>query len=77
MPECIGMEILFSFQIFTRNYKIRRGIINFASQKNFKQTFVQEILLRKLNACFLWRFEYIQKHSLFKKVRTRHLMTKS
>ena len=40
MPECIGMEILFSFQIFTRNYKIRRGIINFASQRNFKQTFV-------------------------------------
>ena len=65
MPECIGMEILFSFQIFTRNYKIRRGIINFASQRNFKQAFVQEILLRKSNACFLGRFEYLQKHPLF------------
>ena len=34
------MEMLFAFQIFTRNYKIRTGIINFASQRNFKQTFV-------------------------------------
>ena len=28
------------FQSFTRNCKIRRGIISFASQRNFKQTFV-------------------------------------
>ena len=60
MPECIGMEMLFSFQNFTRNYKIRRGIINLASQRNFERTFVSEILLRKSNACFLWRFGYIQ-----------------
>ena len=77
MPECIGMEMLFSFQIFTRNYKIRRGIINFASQRNFKQTFVSEILLKKSNACFLCRFEYIQKHPFLMKVRTRHLKTKT
>ena len=65
MPECIGMEMLLSFQSFTRNYKIRRGIINFASQRNFQQTFVSEILFRKSNACFLWKFEYIQKYPLF------------
>ena len=34
MPECIGMEMLFSFQVFNRKYKIRRGIINFASLLN-------------------------------------------
>ena len=53
------------FRIFTRNYKIKRGIINFVSQRNLKQTSLQEILLRKSNASFLWRFEYIQKHPLF------------
>ena len=64
MPECIGMEMLFSFQIFTRNYKIRRGF-SICSQRNFKQTFVSEILLRKSNACVLRRLEYMQKHHLF------------
>ena len=28
IPECIGMEILFSFQIFTRNEKIRSGVLS-------------------------------------------------
>ena len=65
MPGCIGMEMLFSFQICTRNYGIRRDIINFASQRNVKEIFLQEVVLRNSNACFLWRFEYIQKHSLF------------
>ena len=65
MPECIGMEMLFSFKIFSRNYNIRRGIINFTSQKNFKEILCQKFFFRKSNACFLWRFEYIQKHSLF------------
>ena len=35
IPECIGMEILFSHQVFTRNWNIRNGAINFASQRNF------------------------------------------
>ena len=34
------MGILFSLQIFTMNRKIRTDIINFASQRSFKQTFV-------------------------------------
>ena len=38
IPECIGMEMLFSFQTLTRNWKIKSGV--FASQRNFKQTFV-------------------------------------
>ena len=42
-----GMEILFSTQIFTINLKIKSGAINFVSQSNFKQRFVQEFLLQK------------------------------
>ena len=45
-------------KIFTRNYKIRSGVTNFASKRNFEQTFVYEISFKKSNACFLWRFNY-------------------
>ena len=64
------------FRIFTRNYKIKRGIINFVPQRNFKQTSLQEILLRKSNAYFLWRFEYIQKHPLFNEGKDKTLQDK-
>ena len=33
------MEMLFSLQIFTRNQKLRSGVFNFASQRNFKKYF--------------------------------------
>ena len=65
MPECIGMETLFSFQIFTRNYKIRGGIVSFASKMNFRQTYVSEILLRKSNACFFVEIRIYVKTPLF------------
>ena len=40
---------------------MRSGVINFMSQRNFKQTFVSEFLFKKSNACFLWRFEYTRR----------------
>ena len=61
--------MLLSFQIFTRNYNMRRGIINFALQLNFKQTLVWEILLRKSNTCFLWRFEYRRSRRMNKVIK--------
>ena len=48
IPRCIGIEMLFSSQIFTRNIKkIKSGVINFSSRRNF---------IKKLNVFFLWTF---------------------
>ena len=65
------MEML--FQIFTRNYKIRRGIINFASQGNFKQTFVYENRM----PVFCGHSIIYKNTPFLMEVRTRHLKTKT
>ena len=54
----VGNSRIYQYGNADRNYKIWSGVINFSSQRNFKQTFMWEFLLRKSNACFLWRFEY-------------------
>ena len=71
MPEYIDMEMLLSFRVFTKSYEIRRDIINFVSQRNFKQTFVSEIFLRKSNVCFFVEIGIYTKTLPFNKGKIR------
>ena len=62
---------------FYRNYKIRRGINKFVSQRNFKQTFVQEVFFKKIECLFFVEIRiYTKTHPFLMKVRTRQFKKK-
>ena len=58
IPGCIGIEMLFSFQSFSRNikkWKVASSILRHKGNLN-----------KHLNACFLWTFEYRRKRRVNK-----------